>query len=129
MESISTTSCEEKEAAEQKARGLKRMADCLRQAEGIEINHDIDKLNDLKETRKRQKLEALAMTKQIKLEEKKKKRLLNKVQTLPTNDLLEAARIRFMAADAKAKVQSARESRGDVGDPSPTEEAKDDTQE
>ena len=69
------------------------------------------------------------MTKQIKLEEKKKKRLLNKVQTLPTNDLLEAARIRFMAADAKAKVQSARESRGDVSDPSPAEEAKDDTKE
>ena len=52
MESISTTSAEEKDAAEQKARGLKRIADCLRKAEGIEIKHDIDKLNDLKETRK-----------------------------------------------------------------------------
>ena len=50
------TSSEEKDATEQKARGLKRIADCLRRAEGIEIKHDIDKLNDLKEQRKRQQL-------------------------------------------------------------------------
>ena len=55
--------------------------------------------------------------------------MLNKVQTLPTDDLLEAARIRFMAADAKAKVQDARESRGDVSDQSPAEVARDETKE
>ena len=52
MESISMTCSEESVATEQKARGLKRIADCLRSAEGIEIKHDIDRPNDLKDQRK-----------------------------------------------------------------------------
>ena len=69
------------------------------------------------------------MTQQIKLEEKKKKRLLNKVQQLLTNDLLEAARIRFMAADAKAKAQDARQTRHAPSDPDLAEVARDEPRE
>ena len=69
------------------------------------------------------------MTTQIKLEERKKKRLLNKVKTLPTNGLLEAARIRFMAADAKAKAKDGRGSTHKTSDPSPAEGARDETKE
>ena len=48
MESMTMTFSEENDATEQKARGLKRIADCLRSAEGIELKHDEKKLNDFK---------------------------------------------------------------------------------
>ena len=58
-------------------------------------------LREVQEKRRKQKLEARESSRLINLEERKKTRLLRKVQALPTNDPLEAARIRFLAADAK----------------------------
>ena len=42
---------------EARAAGFKRIAECLRSAEGIEIKHDQDKLKQMKDQRRRQRVD------------------------------------------------------------------------
>ena len=76
-------------------RGLDRVAEALKAAEGIEYKCDDTKLEGLKQQRDRKRKESQRIAKEIKLEGRKRQRLMNKCRLLPTNDLLECFRIRF----------------------------------
>ena len=90
---------------QKKQDSLGRIAAALRQTEGVEMKFDASKISTLKEVRAKQKKELQASTNQIKLENRKKQRLMKKVGGLPLNDLLECARIRFDTSDAREKAK------------------------
>ena len=90
---------------QKKQDSLSRIASALRQSEGVEMKFDASKISTLKEVRAKQKKELQASTNQIKLENRKKQRLMKKVGGLPLNDLLECARIRFDTSDAREKAK------------------------
>ena len=84
---------------------MDRIATALRQTEGVEIKFDASKLSTLKDVRAKQKKELQAFANLIKLENRKKQRLMKKFCGLPLNDLLECARIRFDTSDAREKAK------------------------
>lgn len=79
-----------------------RIEALIKSGEGIDINHDEKKLEELKRERKRLRSEMKSAAAEVRNERRKKSRLLNKAKHLPTNDLLEIARMRFLATDSKA---------------------------
>ena len=83
-----------------RSESLQQIAEVIRNAE-IMAGPDESKLTRLKAQREQEKRQAKATAKELKLETRKKQRLMKKVAGLPTNDLLACARIRFANQDAR----------------------------
>ena len=78
---------------------------------------DDGKLADLKQQRDKEKKILKDTAKQIKLETRKKQRLMKRAASLPTNDLLECARIRFSKAEAKEAAKKVKAQKGLTKEP------------
>ena len=78
---------------------------------------DEGKISELKKQRDEEKKLLKTTSKQIKLETRKKQRLMKKAACLPTNDLLECARIRFEKAESRAAAKKVRTEKGLAKEP------------
>ena len=106
--------------SQRRSESLQQIAEVIRNAE-ITAGPDESKLTRLKAQREQEKRQAKATAKELKLETRKKSRLMKKVAGLPTNDLLACARIRFDNQDARETAKRVRAERGTSSAGAPAE--------
>ena len=90
---------------------IDRVFEALKGTQGISDTVDDDKVAALKKKREEMKNELKAASSKLKGEKKKRKRLLGKISGLPTNDLVQAARLRFEGVAAKAAAKKIKTER------------------
>ena len=88
---------------------LDRVSEVLFAATDLEHKVDEDKVKALRAQRDEQRKVSQRLSAQIKLENRKKKRLLAKVAGLPNQELLESLRIRFQAENKRAEAKRIRQ--------------------
>ena len=89
-------------SAEAKQEMFERIAQALKGTEGISESLDEGKVVALKKQREYMRVALKKASSELRNEVRKQSRLLKKVSGLPTNDLVQFARIRFDQAAAKA---------------------------
>ena len=87
---------------EAKKEMIDRVFEALKGTQGITDTVDETKVASLKRKREEMRNELKATSSKLKSEIRKKKRLVKKISGLPTNDLVQAARLRFESVAAKA---------------------------
>ena len=90
---------------------MQSVATALKAAEGVEFKCDEAKLQALKSSRLEEKQKLKSLSSKVKLEERKRKRLMDKCGKLATNDLLECFRYRFDNLDKKEQACARRQKR------------------
>lgn len=96
---------------EAKKEMINRVFEALKGTQGLSDSVDETKVAQLKRKREEVKTELKATSSKLKLEIRKKARLVKKISGLPTNDLVQAARLRFESVAAKAAAKKIKAER------------------
>ena len=96
---------------EAKREMINRVFEALKGTQGISDTVDENKVALLRRKREEMRTELKATSSKLKLEIKKKARLVKKISGVPTNDLVQAARLRFESVAAKAAAKKIKAER------------------